>query len=132
METGVGPRSRTFRDNTITPPTLRRVAPSFTERQCNVPRLGDIWIPRTVPSANHFPRLYIPGVEDLFQVGDRIVKVEHGGSRSRMICWRIWRGAEAKWQFQHKSADEQNFSLIPSTFVPLIPVAEGVQSDFSG
>jgi hypothetical protein len=49
-----------------------------------------------------------------------------------MICWRIWRGAEAQWQFQQESTDEQNFSLIPSTFVLLIPVAEGVQSDFSG
>jgi len=54
-----------------------------------VPRLGDIWIPKSTPSANHFPRFYIPGVEDLFQTGDRIVRVEHGGSRSRMISWKI-------------------------------------------
>jgi hypothetical protein len=99
METGGGPQSRTFRSNTITPPTLRRVTPLFAERQCNVPRLGDIWIPKSTPSTNHFPRFYIPGVEDLFQTGDRIVRVEHGGSRSRMISWRIWRNAGERWQF---------------------------------
>jgi hypothetical protein len=126
METEGGPQSRTLRGNTITPPTLRRVAPLFPERQCNVLRLGDIWIPKSTPLANHFPRLYIPGVEDLFQVGDRIIRVEHGGTRSRMISWRIWQGVGAQWQFQQESTDEQNFSLIPSTFIPLIPVAEGV------
>ncbi len=48
-------------------------------------RLGDIWVPKSPVSPNHFPRLYIPGVEDLFEVGDRIIRVEHGGSRSRLI-----------------------------------------------
>ncbi len=96
-----------------------------------MPRLGDIWIPKSTHSANHFPRLYIPGVEDLFQTGDRIVRVEHGGSRSRMISWRIWRDVGARWQFQQEFTDEQNFSLIPSNFAPLILVAEGVQAEFS-
>jgi len=50
-----------------------------------VPRLGDIWIPKLAASPNHFVRLYIPGVEDLFQVGDRLLRVEHSGSSSRLI-----------------------------------------------
>ncbi len=78
----------------------------FAERQCNVPRLGDIWIPKSTHLANHFPRFYIPGVEDLFQTGDRLVRVEHGGSRSRMISWRVWRDAGEQWQFQQESTDE--------------------------
>ncbi len=60
----------------------------------------------------------------MFQTGDRIVRVEHGGSRSRMISWRIWHDAGARWQFQQESTDEQNFSLIPSNFAPLILVAK--------
>jgi hypothetical protein len=90
-----------------------------------VPRLGDIWIPRSPLSPNHFARFYIPGVEDLFQVGDRIVRVEHAGSRSRLISWRVWRDLESKWQFQQESTDEQYFSIFPSNFEPLRPVAEG-------
>ncbi|CAK9221360.1 unnamed protein product [Sphagnum troendelagicum] len=42
-------------------------------------------------SPNHFVRLYVPGVEDLFAEGDRLVWIEHSGSRSRVISWRIWR-----------------------------------------
>jgi hypothetical protein len=66
MEQGDGCQSQNYRRNTITPRTLRRVTPSFAERQCSVPRLGDIWVPKLVVSPNHFTRFYIPGVEDLF------------------------------------------------------------------
>jgi hypothetical protein len=95
-----------------------------------VPRLGDVWIPKSAVSPNHFVRLYIPSVEDLFQTGDRIVRIEHGGSRSRMISWRIWRDTKEKWRFQQESTDEQSFSLVPSNFVLLIPEPEGTQSEF--
>ncbi len=71
-----------------------------------MPRLGDIWIPKLTPSANHFPRFYILSVEDLFQVGDRIVRVEHSGTRSRLISWRVWQDAASKWQFQQESTYE--------------------------
>jgi hypothetical protein len=63
----------------ISLPTLRRVAPEFAERQSSIPRVGDVWIPRTEVSPNHFIRLYIPGVEDLFAEGDRLVRIEHSG-----------------------------------------------------
>jgi hypothetical protein len=125
-----GCQSHSFRRNTTTPHILRRVSPGFTERQRSVPRLGDIWIPKSPVSFNHFPRFYIPGVEDLFQTGDRVVRVKHAGSRSRLISWRVWRDSEAKWQFQQESTDEQCFSIFPSNFEPLRPVAEGAQSEF--
>ncbi len=82
-------------------------------------------------SPNHFVRLYIPGVEDLFQEGDRILRVEHGGSRSRLISWRIWRSQEGEWPFQQESTNEQNFTTIASNVTPLNPVAKGVQSKFT-
>ncbi len=95
-----------------------------------MPRLGDIWIPKFPVSPNHFPRFYIPGVEDLFQTRDCVVRVEHAGSRSRLISWRVWRDPEAKWQFQQESTNEQCFSTFPSNFEPLTPVVEGVQFEF--
>jgi hypothetical protein len=58
--------------------------------------------------------------------------VEHGGERSRLISWKIWRDAEENWQFQQESSDEQTFSIFPSNFSPLRPVSEGEQSMFSG
>jgi hypothetical protein len=107
------------------------MTPLFAERQRSVPRLGDIWVPKLVVSPNHFVRLYILGVEDLFQVGDRLLRVEHSRSRSRLISWRIWRNQEGVWQFQQESTYEQSFSIFPSNFAPLKLVAEGVQSEFT-
>ncbi len=77
-------------------------------------------------------RLYIPGVEDLFQEGDRLLRVEHGRSRSRLISWKVWRSQEGEWRFQQESTNEQNFTTVPSTIAPLKPIAEGVQSEFDG
>ncbi len=96
-----------------------------------MPRLGDIWVPKLAVSPNHFVKLYIPDVEDLFQVGDRLLRVEHNGSRSRLISWRMWRNQEGAWQFQQESTDEQSFSIFPSNFSPLRPVTEGVQFEFA-
>ncbi len=131
MEQGDGCQSHSYRHNTTTPRTLRRVTPSFAERQCSVPRLGDIWIPKSVVSLNHFARFYIPGVEDLFQIGDRLVRVEHARSKSRLISWKAWRDPEGKWQFQQESTNEQSFSIFPSNFAPLRPVEKGDQSEFT-
>jgi hypothetical protein len=127
-EGGHGPRN--YRIASTSPLTLRRVAPELAERQCNVPRLGDVWIPRSELSPNHFVRLYIPGVEDLFQEGDRLVRMEHSGSRSRLISWRVWQTEDGKWRFQQQSTDEQHFSTLPSNFEPLRPVSEGAQPEF--
>jgi hypothetical protein len=91
MEREGGRQHQYYRHSTTTPRTLRRVTPIFVERQRSVPRLGDIWIPKLFVSPNHFVRLYIPGVEDLFQVRDRLLRVEHSGSSSRLVSWRIWR-----------------------------------------
>jgi hypothetical protein len=132
MEQGNGCQSQSYRRHTTTPRTLHRVTPIFVERQRSVPRLGDIWIPKSIVSPNHFARFYIPGVKDLFQTRDRVVRVEHAGSRSRLISWRIWRDPERKWQFQQESTNEQSFSIFPSNFAPLRPVAEGFQSEFDG
>jgi hypothetical protein len=83
-------------------------------------------------SPNHFVRLYIPGVEDLFQEGDCLLQVEHGESRSRLISWKVWRSQEGEWRFQQESMDEQNFTTVPSIITPLKPIAEGAQSKFDG
>jgi hypothetical protein len=97
MEQGDGCQSQSYRRSTTTPRTLRKVTPLFIEKQRSVPRIGDIWVPKSVVSHNHFTKFYIPGVEDLFQIGDHLVRVEHGGSRSRVISWKIWRNSEGKW-----------------------------------
>ncbi len=85
MEQGGGYQPPNYRPTFTSPPTLCRVTTEFAERQSSIPRLGDIWIPKSAISPNHFVRLYISGVEDLYQEGDRLLRVEHGGSRSHLI-----------------------------------------------
>jgi len=97
MERWDGCQPQNYKHNSTTPPILRRITPLLVERQSSVPRLGDIWIPKLVVLPNHFVRLYIPGVEDLFQVGDRLFRVEHSRSTSRLISWRIWQNQEGVW-----------------------------------
>jgi hypothetical protein len=55
-----------------------------------IPRVGDIWIPKGYTSPNCFIRIFIPRVEKLFQDGDIILKVESGGGTSRLINWRLY------------------------------------------
>jgi hypothetical protein len=57
--------------------------------------------------------------------GYHLLRVEHCGSISCIISWRIWRNLEGGWQFQQKSIDDQSFSTFPSNVVPLRPVLEG-------
>ncbi len=132
MEQGGGHRPQSYRPNFTSPPILHRIAPLYAEKQRGLLRLGDIWIPKSVVSPNHFVRLYIPSMEDLFQEGDRILRVEHDGLRSRFMSWRIWQSQEGEWRFQQKSTDEQSFTTITSNITPLRLVAEGAQSKFDG
>jgi hypothetical protein len=130
MEQGVGNQPPSYRGNTTILHTLRKISISIPERQNRTPRIGNIWIPRLCVSPNHFVRLYIPSVEDLFEIGDQVVRVEHLGSRSRILNWKIWRDAEQKLQYQLDSTDEQTFSTLSSDIIPLRPVMEGDQSKF--
>jgi len=66
MELGDGGQPQSYKSNITTPHTLHRVSPLVPKRQCNVPKIGDIWVPKLSTSFNHFIILYIPSVEDLF------------------------------------------------------------------
>jgi hypothetical protein len=131
MEQRDGGRPQSYIDNITTLHTLRKISPSFLERQRSVPRIGYIWIPKFVASSNHFTRLYILGVENLFQIGYHLLRVEHCGSRFCVISWKIWHNLEERWQFQQESTDDKSFSTFPFDVVPLRPIAEGDYSKFS-
>jgi hypothetical protein len=66
MDQEVGSQPRNYSTNTTSRHTLRRVTPSLAEGRRSISRVRDISVPKSTPTTNHFPRLYIPGVEDLF------------------------------------------------------------------
>jgi hypothetical protein len=109
---------------------LHKISVSNFERKNKVTRLGDIWVPMLVFSPNHFPRLYILDVEIFFQSGDEIFRLEHSGTRSRLLCWKIWHTTRGVLQYQMEYVNEQLFSLTPSNFIPLGPIKEGDYLNF--
>jgi hypothetical protein len=58
MEQRHGPAHQSHRRVSSLPPTLRRVAPAVSERPRAIPRVGDIWVPKSEISPNHFVRLF--------------------------------------------------------------------------
>jgi len=77
MEQEDGHQVLNSRSDITSLPTLHKVSTYGLERQGQVPRLGDIQIHVSPISPNHFVKFYIPSVEDLFWVGDRILRVEN-------------------------------------------------------
>jgi hypothetical protein len=72
----------------------------------------------------------MPEIENLFQAGNMIVRVEASSLSSQLVCWRLWQNVELQQAWQLDSSDEQIFSPLPIVFQNLIPVAKGEQQKF--
>ncbi len=73
-------------------------------------------------------RFYILGVEDLFYVGDRILRVENTRLMTCSISWGACKNDKLEYfQWQLYSIDEQFFTLLASKVIILNPRHEGNQ-----
>jgi hypothetical protein len=83
-------------------PISASVIISRFEEKGEIPKVGDIWIPKGYTFPNCFIIFFIPGIEKLFQDGDIILKVEIGGGTSRLINWRLCVKSNQgiKWQLE--------------------------------
>jgi hypothetical protein len=54
-------------------------------------------------SPSHIIILFLPGIDVLFVVGDKVVKIEHYGVKSKVLVWRFGRNVEGGWlwNFEH-------------------------------
>lgn len=52
-------------------------------------RLGNIWILASQETEQHYVGFYLLGMKNMFRIGDKVVKVEHFGTISRMLSWRL-------------------------------------------
>jgi hypothetical protein len=48
---------------------------------------SDIWVPSLPIEENRSTKIFIPGMEWWFRLGDRLTRVEHAGVTSRMLSW---------------------------------------------
>lgn len=71
-------------------PTYVIVIISWFEEKGEIPRVGDIWIPKGYTFPNCFIKFFILGVEKLLQDGDIILSVETCGGTSKLINWRLY------------------------------------------
>ncbi len=46
--------------------------------------LRDIWIPISLEIDQHHVRFYLPRMENMFKIGDKVVRVEHFRTVSKM------------------------------------------------
>jgi len=59
------------------------------ENGYHAPRLRNIWIPFLDIIRQSYVIFYMPNMENLFKVGDRIVKVEHSSTMSIISIWKL-------------------------------------------
>ncbi len=110
--------------------TSHRSTHIVSNRTKEILRVVDIWIPNFARSHNHFTKFFMPEIENLFQAGNMIVRVEASSLSSQLVCWRLWQNVELQQAWQLDSSDEQIFSPLPIVFQNLIPVAKGEQQKF--
>jgi hypothetical protein len=66
----------------------------------------------------------------LFQIGDKLFKVETSRLTSRILSWRLCEYNNRWLQWQLDNSNEQTFSLLQIAFQDLVPIVEGEQQDF--
>jgi hypothetical protein len=76
MEQMAGTKMQSCGKNSTSPHTSHKSTHILLNKTKEVPRVGNIWIPYSSRSPNHFTKFFIPEIEVLFQSGDMILKVE--------------------------------------------------------
>jgi hypothetical protein len=76
MEQVAGTQVQNCNSNSTSPRTLHRSTHIVSDKTKKIPKAGDIWIPHSTRSPDHFTRFFMFIIEVLFQVGDMILRVE--------------------------------------------------------
>ncbi len=106
MELESGTKLHNFNVGSFSLPTSLIVVVSRIEEKGEIPKVGDIWIPKGYTSPNCFVKFFIQGVKKLFQEEDKIVRVEASGGMSKLMSWRLRVKSNQGFKWQLESADE--------------------------
>lgn len=109
MEQMAGTKMQSCGKNSTSPHTSHKSTHILLNKTKEVPRVGNIWIPYSSRSPNHFTKFFILGIKVLFQLGDEIFKVKPQGLASRLVCWKLWQNVELQQTWQLHSSNEQTF-----------------------
>ncbi len=53
------------------------------------PYAGDIWVPTLPIDSNGSMKILTTGLETWFQLGDRLIRIEHVSVMSRLLSWML-------------------------------------------
>jgi hypothetical protein len=53
------------------------------------PYVGDIWVPTLLINYNGSVKILTPGLETWFQLGDRLIRIEHVNVTSQLLSWML-------------------------------------------
>ncbi len=75
----------------------------FFEENDLVPRGGDVWIQIATISPLHWVKFFIPRLESLFTISDKMVRIEHSRVESRALVWKMGKDTDGEWlwNFEH-------------------------------
>jgi hypothetical protein len=78
--------------------------PLSIELHEKISKIGYLWSLVVVVSPHHQVRFFFLGINVLFTIGDKVVKVEHVGVEFKVLVWRLGRKNDGKWlcNFKHK------------------------------
>jgi hypothetical protein len=76
------------------------IIPTFEDRKF-VPKLGDIWNLVAMRYEQHFVKFYIPRMEEMFGVGNIIIRVKHVRATFRLMNWNL--DVENYWVLKNKN-----------------------------
>jgi hypothetical protein len=86
MEQGAGTKMQSYNSSSTSLRTSHKSTHIVSNGAKEIPRVGDIWIPYSARSPDHFTRFFILEIEVLFQSDDRILRIETSGLSSRLLC----------------------------------------------
>jgi hypothetical protein len=104
MEQEVGPQLTDTIIDTTSPLSLSNLLTiEVFEGANSIPRVGDLWILIITSSPFHRVRFFIIGIDVLFAIGDKIIRIEHSGAESKVLFWRLGKNINGKWfwNFEH-------------------------------
>jgi len=62
-----------------------------------IPRVGDLWLPIATVSPSNRIRFFFLGIHNLFDGGDKVVKIEHSRVESKALIWRLGINVNRVW-----------------------------------
>jgi hypothetical protein len=88
MEKVHASKSNPMTDNCLDPFLFNFDVPNLANGKLAI-GVGDIWIPGSLKTNQHYVRFYLLAMENMFRIRDIMVKVEHYGTISRMLTWTL-------------------------------------------